>query len=148
MNGYGFSLLIAFLTGLLSVAQGAINASIGRGQGQYVMIIGVSLIQILAASLLLRISGSPQQLTAWFHPGMIVSGLLGVGIMFGVSKATGTAGALPVFVTAVAGQIAASAAMDHWGLMGLPRSPFTLQKLGSVLVIAAGIYWLLKSQPN
>ncbi|MCC3372564.1 DMT family transporter [Cohnella sp. REN36] len=148
MNGYGFSVLIALLTGFLSVAQGAINVSIGRGHGQYVMIMGVSLVQILAAALLLRIFGSPQPAASWFHPGMIVSGLLGVGIMFGISRATAEAGALPVFVAAVAGQIAVSAAMDHWGLMGLPRSPFTLQKLGSVLVIAAGIYWLFKSQPS
>ena len=144
-----YSIMLAFSAGLLGVLQGTINSSIGKAQGQYVMIIGVSLIQIIVAAMLLR-TGGPFSFSfaGVFSPRVLVSGALGVCIMFGVSKATGTIGALPVLVTLIAGQIVASAIMDHWGLMGLSRSPFTLQKLGSILVIAAGIYWLTKSQSS
>ncbi|TVX96699.1 DMT family transporter [Cohnella terricola] len=148
MKEYSYSLLLAFAAGMLTVLQGAINASIGRTNGQYAMIIGVSLVQVAMSMVLLRAGGSFPTITSAFSPWMLVSGLLGVGIMFSVSKATGTAGALPVFVTAIAAQISASAVMGHWGLMGLPRSPFTLQKLGSMMLIAAGIYGLLKSQSS
>lgn len=146
MREFGITLLFAFATGLLSVIQGAINATVGRTQGQYFMIIGVSLFQILTALLMLRLSG-PISVTkpAAFIPWLLVSGVLGVCIMYGVSKAAGTIGALPAFVMAIAGQIAASAIVDQWGLTGLPRSPMTWQKLGSLLTIGAGILWLLKS---
>ncbi|MEK0317263.1 DMT family transporter [Cohnella sp. 56] len=147
MRELGVSVAIAFATGLLSVAQGTINASIGKAQGQYVMIVGVSLFQIAISLAMLRLGGSAPR-AAGFDPWMIVSGFLGVGIMFGIARATGTAGALPVFVTAVFGQLVASAIVDHWGLGGLPRSPITLQKLGSLATIAAGVYWLLKGQSN
>jgi len=144
-NGIGF--VLAFSAGLLGVVQGVINAHIGKAHGYYGMIIGVSAIQIVVSLLLVRRAVSAPTLHLNLLPWMIIAGCLGVGIMFGVSYATGTVGALPVFVLMIAGQIIASAVIDHFGIMGLPRVPFNLSKLGSILVILTGVWWLVKSSP-
>lgn len=144
MKGYAINVLLAFSAGLLGVMQGAINAYVGKSQGQYGMIIGVSAAQIIVAALILW-RMKPVPLHASFIPWMLAAGFLGVGIMFGVSFATGSIGALPVFIAIMAGQIIASAIMDHFGLLGLARSPFTVQKLGSILLILLGVLWLMKS---
>lgn len=144
MRGFGFNIVLAFSAGLLLVIQGVMNAYIGKTQDQFAMIIGVSAAQIAAASFLMwRLKPVPLQFS--YVPWMLMAGILGVGIMFCVSYATGSIGALPVFVTVIAGQIVASAVMDHFGFMGLPRAPFTLQKSGSILVILLGVLWLIKS---
>ncbi|QJD86412.1 DMT family transporter [Cohnella herbarum] len=144
MKANGLSLLLALSAGMLGVVQGIINAYIGKFLGQYGMIIGVSAVQILVASLVVwRVKSAPLELS--MIPWIIVAGMLGVGIMFGVSYATGAVGALPVFVLIIAGQIIASAIIDHFGFMGLPRNSFNLSKLGSILIIAAGVWCLMKS---
>ncbi|MCD9025083.1 DMT family transporter [Cohnella silvisoli] len=144
MKANGFHLLLALAAGMLGVVQGMINAHIGKALGQYGMIVGVSAVQIFIASLVVwRFKSVPLQpsILLW----IVIAGILGVGIMFGVSYATGTVGALPVFIFMIAGQIIASAIIDHFGLMGLPRNSFNLSKLGSILIIMTGVWCLMKS---
>ncbi len=148
MKEFGISLLLALGTGLIIAAQGVINSSIGKAQGQMVMVIGVSLIQMLLALILLRVSGPLPSFTGLLNPWILISGVLGVGIMYGVSMSVGSLGAVTGVVLVMTGQIVGSALLDHFGLLGLPKSPITWQKLGSILVIAAGIYMLLKSSPS
>ncbi|NQX70245.1 DMT family transporter [Paenibacillus alba] len=145
MLGNKFSLLLAFSAGLLGVTQGMINAYIGKIQGQYGMIIGVSAAQIaLATFLLWRVKSAPplqQQVIPW----MGIAGIMGVCIMFGVSYAAGKIGTLPVFVLIMAGQLIASTVIDHFGLMGVPQSPVNFAKLSSILLIMTGVLCLIKS---
>lgn len=143
MNTYIVSLLMAFTAGVFAATQGAINAFIGKSTGQFIMIIVVSLIQALSAVFFLLRSGGtlPLHMIPW----IIIAGVLGTGIMFGVATSVGNIGALTVFVLLILGQIAASAVIDHFGAFGAPRQPITLQKLGSLLVIMGGIFWLVKA---
>lgn len=98
-----------------------LNAHIGKIQGQYGMIIGVSVIQIVFASLLLWRMKAPSPLQFHVLPWIVIAGILGVGIMFSTSYATGKIGTLPVFILIIAGQMVASSVIDHFGLMGLPK---------------------------
>ncbi|NHW36121.1 DMT family transporter [Paenibacillus aceris] len=122
MLGNEVSFILAFLAGLLGVIQGMMNAHIGKVQGQYGMIIGVSTAQIAVASFLLWRMKSASPLQLQVVPWMVVAGVLGVGIMFGTSYATGKIGTLPVFVLIIAGQMIASSVIDHFGIMGLPET--------------------------
>ncbi|SEB51784.1 DMT family transporter [Paenibacillus sp. GP183] len=136
------SFILAFSAGLLGVTQGMINAYIGKVQGQYGMIIGVSAIQIAFASFLLwRVKSAPP-LQLQVIPWILVAGILGVGIMFSTSYATGKIGTVSVFILIIAGQLVASSIIDHLGLMGLPKNPFTLGKFGSILLIMLGVFCL------
>jgi len=52
---------------------------------------------------------------------------------------------MTAFVLLIFGQIVASALIDHFGWFGVTRSPLTLQKIGSLLLILTGVYCLIKS---
>lgn len=146
MNMIILSIMMAFAAGVLGSVQGAINSLIGRTTGQYMMIAAVSLLQVLFSGIALAAQGgSVRSFTASSILWIVASALLGVVIMFSVSSSIGTIGTLPVFVLLILGQIVISAVIDHFGLFGSPRIPVTPQKIGSVLVIAAGVAWLVKS---
>jgi transporter family-2 protein len=138
------SVILAMLAGIFGAIQGAINSHLGKTAGQYAMIIGVSLAQAIVASIIL-LRGGWGAFTAISSPWMIVAGILGVVIMFGVSYSIGSIGTLSVFILVMLGQVIASTLIDHFGLFGTPRLPVTPQKIGSILVIMLGVYWLLKS---
>ncbi|MGC5327623.1 DMT family transporter [Brevibacillus sp. SYSU BS000544] len=143
MNSYVVSLLLAFGAGLFLSVQGAINSFIGKTTGQYVMIIGVSIFQVIFASFfLLRAGGSlPINIIPW----LAIAGAMGVGIMYSISASVGNIGTLLVFVLLILGQIFASSFIDHFGALGTPKQPLNLHKIGSLLVILAGVFWLVKS---
>lgn len=137
------SLLLAFAAGLFASTQGAINASIAQSTGQSLMIVLVSLAQALAGGLFLWKTGGtlPPATIPW----IMLAGLLGIGIMYGISASMGSVGALTVFLLLIFGQIAASALIDHFGLFGVPRHPLSLPKIGSIAIILIGIFCLIKS---
>ncbi|MGM0874796.1 MAG: hypothetical protein ACQEWV_08345 [Bacillota bacterium] len=85
MNGYLTSVLLAFFAGILGALQGSINAQIGKVSGQYGMIIGVSLIQVIVASSILM-KGGWNAFASVPSPWMVVAGALGVIMMFSVSS--------------------------------------------------------------
>jgi bacterial/archaeal transporter family-2 protein len=143
MNGHLISILLAFSSGLLGAFQGSINAQIGKAAGQYAMIIGVSLIQAIVASVILVKRGWNAFAFDSF-PWMIVAGILGVVMMFSVSYSISSIGTLSVYVLVISGQIIASALIDHYGFFGTTR-PITPQKIGSIFVIIMGVFWLVKS---
>lgn len=143
MNGNVISIVLAVSSGFLGAFQGSINAQIGKAAGQNAMIIGVSLVQAIVASIIL-IRGGWKAFSTISSPWMIVAGLLGVIMMFSVSSAISSIGTLSVFVLVLTGQIIASALIDHFGIFGVAR-PVTLQKVGSILVILTGVLWLVKS---
>lgn len=136
---------LALNAGMLGVVQGALNATAGKAAGQYGMIVGVSFAQIAVASFLAWRTHAFHWVPVPVLSAMAAAGLLGVFIMFGVSFSTGRIGAMPAFLLVTAGQIAASAVIDHFGLLGAARQPLTLHKAGSVLLIAAGVYGFMKS---
>jgi len=143
VNGYGVSLLLAFLAGVLAAIQGTINSLVGKTTGQYVMIIGVSLVQMVLAALFLFRGGGALPVT--ILPWIVAGGIMGVVIMFGVSASIPAIGAMTAFVLLIFGQIVTSALIDHFGWFGVTRSPLTLQKIGSLLLILTGVYCLIKS---
>jgi bacterial/archaeal transporter family-2 protein len=145
MNGYIMSVFLAVLAGLMSAVQGTVNAGIGKTNGQYVMIIGVSIVQAIVSGIILLKNGWPPSSSNLFSPWMILAGILGVGIMFGVSSSIGSIDPLTVYVLVILGQIITSAVINHFGILGVPRMPVTPQKIASILIILLGVYCLSKT---
>lgn len=143
MSSYVISIMLAFSAGLIGAVQSSLNAWIGKEQGMFVMIMGVSLIQVLGASVMLRFYGFPS-FSLQGASLIAIAGIMGITLMFGVSFAIGNLGALPASVLVIVGQILAAAVVNHYGLFGLPRAPFSMQKLFAVAVIAFGVYLMLK----
>lgn len=143
MNGYINGILLAFLAGMFGALQGTINAHIGKSSGQYAMIIGVSLIQVLVASIIL-LRGGWGALASVSSPWMIVAGALGVVMMYCISTSIGSIGTLSVFVLVISGQIISSALINHFGILGIAQ-PLTLRKIISIGIIMIGVFSLIKS---
>lgn len=144
MNNHLLSIFLAFGSGLFGAVQGTINSQIGKNTSQFAMIIGVSLAQAFFASIFL-FRGGPKAFTMISSPWMVVAGILGVVIMFGVSVSIQSIGTLSVFLLVLLGQIIASTLIDHFSLFGSLQIPITPQKIGSILVILLGVLGLLKS---
>ncbi|MDR3539470.1 MAG: DMT family transporter [Desulfosporosinus sp.] len=144
MNNSIKALLLALSAGLLGVIQGAINSKLGKTAGQYEMIIGVSLAQAIVASIILLRNGWGV-FAAISSPWMILAGILGVGIMYGISSSIGSIGTLSVFLLMLLGQVIAASLIDHFGIFGSPQIPITPQKIGCILVIMLGIYGVIRS---
>lgn len=142
MNGTT-SILLAFVTGLLFSVQFAINSQSGKNYNQYVMIIGVSLIQALLGSIMLFFKKG--NISGLFSPMILISGFLGVIIMYGFSYSIGNLGTLKVFATVLAGQVIASLIIDHFGFFDVPQNYMNLQRLISTVIIMFGVYVLVKS---
>lgn len=96
MSSYVISMILAFSAGLIGAVQSSLNALIGKEQGLFAMIMGVSLIQVLGAGVMLRIYGIP---SFSLHGASLITiaGIMGITLMFGVSFAIGNLGALPAF---------------------------------------------------
>nr|WP_275901714.1 DMT family transporter [Paenibacillus sp. SYP-B3998] len=138
-------MFLALMAGSLGSIQGAINSYVGKSSGQYVMIVGVSLVQVIISLIIVVSRGEAKMVSTGPALWMLVSGLLGVFLMFAVSFSIGSLGTLPVYVLLILGQVLFSACMNHFGWFGTPQSPITLQKLGSILIILFGVFCLVKS---
>lgn len=143
MSGNLTSILLAFSAGILGAFQASINAQIGKVSGQYGMIIGVSLVQVIVAAVIL-LRGGFSTIASISSPWMIVAGALGVIMMFSVSSSIRSIGTLSVFVLVISGQIISSSLIDHFGLFGAAR-PLGLQKIISIVVIMIGVFSLVKA---
>ena len=44
----------------------------------------------------------------------------------------------------IAGQLSASVVLDQFGLLGLPKDPITVGKVIGVVLLAAGVYLIVR----
>jgi transporter family-2 protein len=73
---------------------------------------------------------------AWF------GGLLGAFYVASATIAGPRLGASTLLALTVLGQLAASLALDHYGLIGFPREPVTPTRLAGAALLFAGV-WLI-----
>ena len=72
------------------------------------------------------------------------AGALGIMVIAGVSFAIPRVGAAASTMLIVAGQLVIGAVLDHYGWLGVERRPFRPEKLLGFLVIAAGLWLVLR----
>lgn len=140
-----FSILLAFLAGAFGSTQASINSAIGKSAGQFAMVAFVSLLQVAISLILMLVRSEykPMGAATWGWIG--ASALLGVIIMSSVSYSISSIGSLTVYVLLILGQVILSAVIDHFGWFGVPKSPITLQKAGSISIILIGVILLVRS---
>ena len=79
------------------------------------------------------------------HPVYWVGGFLGVGIVFFTIKVIpilGTGAAFSIFVTI---QLITGMLVDHFGVLGVPRSPISSTKILGVLLMLVGVSVIVRS---
>ncbi|MGQ9779914.1 MAG: DMT family transporter [Bacillota bacterium] len=136
-------LLLAAGAGACMALQGAINSLLGKtvGLARATFLVQTTGAVLAGAVLLFPSRGSFAQLARvpWYA---LLGGPLGVAIVFLVAKSIAAAGAGPATTAIIIAQLTLAYLLDHFGLFGLERLPFSLWKALGILLIAAG-GWLL-----
>jgi transporter family-2 protein len=138
---------LAVIGGAALPVQGAVNAQLLRDLDAPVTVAAFSfLLAATAMALLLivtlRVGAAPRphlaglRLVPWWG---WLGGLAGATYVTSVFLMISQIGAAPTIALTVAGQQLASAAVDQYGLLRLPRRPVTGRRLTGVAVLLAGV---------
>lgn len=138
-------LATAFGGGLIAL-QAPINGKFGREIGA-LPAAAVSFALGLAALLaLVAIRGEIGRLgeatsVPWWY---LTGGLFGAVYVTTVLITVGTLGAGPVVAATIAAQLTVSLVVDHFGWLGVARDPITAGKLAGVVLLALGVFFVVR----
>lgn len=140
-------LIIAALAGVAMAIQGSINSALGKVIGLWESTFVVHLIGLAVVTILLFVvrigSGSLGEIVRapWY---VYLGGVLGVLIIYGVVRSIPQVGVAPATTAIILGQIFTAGLVDHFGLFGMKRIPFSYYQLLGSLLMAGGAWLILK----
>jgi transporter family-2 protein len=146
---HALAMLLAVAVGALLPVQVAMNMNLRVPFRDPVLaalpnfLVGTALI---AAYVVLMRSKLPSaaalaQVPAWAWLG----GLIGAAYVVGSLQLGPRIGATLLFASILAGQMAMSLAVDHFGLLGFPHHPVNLARLAGVVLLVAGALLIVKN---
>ncbi len=136
----GVAIVLTAVAGGLIALQAPINAELGRATGNFAAALVSFLVGTLALAAIVVLSGKAGGLgstfdVSWYY---LVGGLLGALYVTNALIAVSVIGAGGVAALTVAGQLAASVAIDRLGLFGLDEVPLTPERLLGVGLLLVG----------
>jgi transporter family-2 protein len=140
------ALVAALAIGAAVAAQAPLNSQLGRSVGGLpatTIALGVSFVTLLVLTTIAsQLGGFGNIGTPPLHV-LIGGGLVGALYVGSIVWTVRALGATGLSVVTLAGQFAAALAIDHFGWLGVERSPVTLVKLAGVALVAAGTYLIV-----
>jgi transporter family-2 protein len=143
----GVAVALATAIGGGLALQAPLNSLLGRSVGGLtasVVAFGVGLVALLAVSVLAGgLGGIAHAADApWWAliGGGLISALYVASIVWTV-RALGAGG---LTAATIAGQFAVAMTVDHYGWLGVERSPITASKLAGLALLAAGTYLVVR----
>jgi transporter family-2 protein len=131
---------LAVAAGAAAALQAATNAALARTTGLGPALIVNTVVVLLGSIALWAATGGTR---AFFPSGtswtLYLGGLFGFVIVASLTVAFPRIGAAYAVALMVAGQCIAALAIDHFGLMGMPRDPLTVTRAVGVMLVAAGV---------
>jgi transporter family-2 protein len=143
----GVAVVVAGAIGGLIAMQAPLNSQLGRTVGGLqasVVALFVSFLALLAlASVTDGLGGIRRIGDAPLHVaiGGGMAGALYVGSIVWTVRALGASGLTAV---TIAGQLAVAVALDHYGWLGVERSPVTLAKVAGIALLALGTWLVIR----
>lgn len=141
-------LLIAALSGVAMAIQGTVNSALGKVVGLLESTFIVHLTGLLLAAILLFFCrrGSGGRLTDFFQAPWYsyTGGVLGVLIIYSVVLSIPKVGVAPATTAIILGQVFTAGLVDHLGLFGMHKIPFSLGNVLGTLMMAGGAWLILK----
>jgi transporter family-2 protein len=140
-------LLMILFAGALLAFQAPINARLREFAGSPVLsslisfAIGGALLLLLALGTGAFASASRLRLAPWWA---FLGGTLGVAYVYSAMIAVPRIGASMLLIATVTGQMAAALWIDHYGLLGMDRTPLTVKRGGGAILLAAALWCLRK----
>ena len=130
----------AVLAGLAATVQASANAGLSERVGLAAALV-VNTTIVLAGALIFFFASGPH--TNFFPAGapfsLYLGGFCGFVIILSLAFVFPKIGAAWAIALVVLGQSAAALAIDHYGLLGMPRDPITLARIGGMALVAAGV---------
>jgi transporter family-2 protein len=135
--------LAAAGAGVATAIQGAANAGLSAQAGLGAALVINASVVLIGSLVFFFAGGSP----AIFFPdgtpwSLYTGGLCGFAIILAAAVVFPKIGAGPAVALMVLGQGIAALAIDHFGVMGLPRAPLTLARIAGFALILAGVVLL------
>jgi bacterial/archaeal transporter family-2 protein len=143
----GAAVVLTAAAGGLIALQAPINSTLGRSVGTFqaaflsfaIGTVALTLIAALAKGGFAQI-GEARGL-AWYY---LIGGLLGAVYVTTVLVTVRSLGAGGVTAATIAGQLSLSVAVDHFGWLGVDRSPITALKVAGIVLLAAGVFLVVR----
>lgn len=136
----GLAVVLTAVAGGLIALQAPINAGLGRATGNLAAALVSFLVGTVALAAIVVLSGKAGGLgstfeVSWYY---LLGGLLGAFYVANALIAVSAIGAGGVAAATIAGQLAASVAIDRLGLFGLDQVPLTPERLAGVILLFVG----------
>lgn len=141
-------LLTAFTGGLVAL-QAPVNSMLGRAVGTWqAAFVSFAIGTIALAAIAALATGGLGQVSAvrnvsWVY---LTGGLLGAAYVTTILVTVRTLGAGGVVAATIAGQLAVSVVVDHFGLIGVTKQPVTLGRVVGVLLLGLGTYLVVRDK--
>jgi transporter family-2 protein len=144
----GVAIVVASMVGAAVVTQGPLNSQLGRAVGALpasVLALSVSLVALTTLALLTGGLGGLRNVgeAPWYAVvGGGAMGALYVGSIVYTVRALGAGG---LTAATISGQLAFAVVIDHYGWLGVARSPITAVRLAGIALLAVGTYLVIKN---
>ncbi len=143
----GAAVLLTAFTGGLVALQAPINSMLGKTIGTWqaafvsfaIGTVALACIAALARGGLGQIAEA-RHLT-WYY---LSGGLLGAAYITSVLVTVRSLGAGGVVAATIAGQLAVSVVVDHFGLLGVVKQPVTVVRVAGIVLLAIGTYLVVR----
>jgi transporter family-2 protein len=131
--------LLAVAAGVAATMQAATNSGLARSAGLGPTLVVNTVIVLIGVVGLWAASGAkPTFFPAGAAWTLYLGGLFGFVIVASLAFVFPKIGAAYAIALMVGGQCVAALVVDHFGLMGMPRDPVTVQRVVGVMLVAAG----------
>lgn len=142
-----FPLIVAALSGLTMAVQGSMNSVLGKYIGLWEATWVVHLVGLMLVSLLLFVMRVGDghlanfQQAPWYT---FLGGILSVGIIYGVVTSIPRLGVANATTAIIVGQVLTAVIIDHLGLFGVEKIPFSWWQFLGLVLLAVGARCLLR----
>ncbi|HEY0388823.1 MAG TPA: DMT family transporter [Gaiellales bacterium] len=131
----------------LVAAQAPINSQLGKAVGTFEAALVSFAVGTAALTVVVAVTGRFGDImhvgnVRWYY---LTGGLLGIVFVSTLLVAVRTLGASGILAGTLVGQMAASVAIDRFGLLGVQQATITATRLSGIALVAAGAWLVTRS---
>lgn len=146
MDGKLLALLIAMFSGITMALQGSLNSALGKVIGLWETTLVVHVLgSILVAVLVFAFKMGDGNLGNCFKAPWYtyLGAVLSIIIIYSVARSIPVAGVAAATTAIIVGQVLTASIIDHLGLFGLQRVPFSWYRVAGTMLMASGAWLML-----
>jgi len=143
----GAAVLLTAFTGGLVALQAPVNSILGRSIGTWqAAFVSFAIGTVALACIAALATGGLGQVSevrhvSWYY---LTGGLLGAAYVTTILVTVRTLGAGGMVAATIAGQLAISVVVDHFGLVGVARQPISALRILGVVLLGLGTYLVVR----